>query len=717
MDKKPLRFQVAPHIVQDLGLNLYTSLPRVLVEFVANAYDADSPGARIYLDLDKIQQARKIVKKKWELEIEEGKGQADFDIKKILPLEERTLPCAVQIVIKDTGQGMSRADLQDKFLVAGRRRREEENSPRSTEGRILMGRKGLGKLAGFGIAHTVTLISRKKGEGHATRITLDYEELIKKRVTQEVVIPDEILVDGGQIDPHGTTVILSNLVYEPMKSGVQTIAHAIGDHFSLITSDEFDITLNDNPVTGTPREFVYAYPQPSLHPEKMIEYGYKTDDGIEVSFQYRIRFTGEGKHLTARERGVRVYAHKRLASAPDLLELSTGIHGFRNTHYLDGVVSADFIDDNPGVDYIATDRHTLRWESALLTPMREFLTDEMKDACNEYQKVRDEKAGEIVKKDPFTSDLIEKSGLPQHRKRLAYRFAAMLAPLCEKEIAGEEYRNRLSIFMDGLGQGDILKGLKDLAAKKNPDFDRVVAQMTDLTARELGDFMRFIQGRLDGIDILRRLYKEVDFRKPKNENKLHELLKRCPWLINPTFSQFLTSNRTENELNARLAKELKIGTYVSDKYDPTSKDEVEEGGTNKRPDLVFLLSNKGLRRVVIVELKAPNTYLHIDHLQQLKDYVRRAEDWLSEQGKEKKSYKVEGYLIGSKASANVKSEKVAALRYDIEKEMEKSDWTVFDIGEVLEQTEAAHQDLLDVYSRSIEAEESASEERRAEAAL
>jgi len=47
---KPLRFVVAPHIVQDLGLNLYTSLPRALVEFVSNSYDADSPLASIEMD-------------------------------------------------------------------------------------------------------------------------------------------------------------------------------------------------------------------------------------------------------------------------------------------------------------------------------------------------------------------------------------------------------------------------------------------------------------------------------------------------------------------------------------------------------------------------------------------------------------------------------------------------------------------------------------------
>jgi hypothetical protein len=53
----PLRFHVAPHILQDLGLNPYPTLPRVLVELVSNAYDADSASVRITFDTEKIQQA------------------------------------------------------------------------------------------------------------------------------------------------------------------------------------------------------------------------------------------------------------------------------------------------------------------------------------------------------------------------------------------------------------------------------------------------------------------------------------------------------------------------------------------------------------------------------------------------------------------------------------------------------------------------------------
>ena len=73
LPKVKLKFKVAPHIVEDLGLNLYTSLPRVLVEFIANAYDADSPFATIRMDKDRIDAERKVLKVRWE----EAKAKAE----------------------------------------------------------------------------------------------------------------------------------------------------------------------------------------------------------------------------------------------------------------------------------------------------------------------------------------------------------------------------------------------------------------------------------------------------------------------------------------------------------------------------------------------------------------------------------------------------------------------------------------------------------------
>ncbi len=122
-----LRFKVAPHLVQDLGLNLYTSLGRVLAEFVANAHDADSNHADIRIDFGKIEAERKKLSAEWKLE----QAKAEAAGKKVaatlvLPLGQRTLPASVTIEIEDRGCGMSRRDFQTCFLVVGRRRRDED---------------------------------------------------------------------------------------------------------------------------------------------------------------------------------------------------------------------------------------------------------------------------------------------------------------------------------------------------------------------------------------------------------------------------------------------------------------------------------------------------------------------------------------------------------------------------------------------------------------
>lgn len=717
----PLRFRVAPHIVQDLGLNLYTTLPRVLVEFVANAYDADSPDVSIEIDFAKIKAGREELKKQWEHEqIEEqyakkagstdtpiGDAVSDsptetaVDAARRMDLTERTLSEDIQIVVTDHGFGMSREDLADKFLIAGRRRREAENNVRTPKERLIMGRKGLGKLAGFGVARVVELITRKEGERHATKIRMDYDELIKKRVAEEIEVEEELLTDGGGVEPHGTKIILSKLVYGPLGSRTTTIAHEIGDNFALIKPEEFAIDLNKTPITPTPRDFDFVYPNPQLPQDQMVKYGYTTEEGKEVNYEYRIRFTLPSQQLNARERGVRVYAHDRLASAPDLLDLKTGIHGFNNTHYLDGIVQANFIDDDPAVDYIATDRQSLRWESNLLEQMRIHLSTEMENACKEYQKFRETDSKVKVRKDPFTRDLVNKAKLPKHKKNLAYRIAAALAAVSGNGLEDENYKTQLPIFVDGLIQGNILKTLADLAGSENPDFHRLAGQIIELTNNELGDFLRIVDGRLSAIDALKTICDNVDFQAANNEKELHDLLHKSPWLIDPTFTQFLISNETEETLNKKLYEELKVGNATPVDYDPTVPSEVNPLETNKRPDLVFLLANKGLKRLVIVELKAPNTMLHIDHLDQLKDYMRKAKEWLDLKGYT--GYEVSGYLIGS-LKPTTASDKVKKLKYAMDTEIAPK-WQVFDIMHLLDRTQEAHQELWEVYSKSLLADD------------
>ncbi len=178
-----------------------------------------------------------------------------------------------------------------------------------------MGRKGVGKLAGFGVAHKVTITTRKKGEKHATRIVLDYDEIGKYRTTNDIVIPDEVLTDGGGIPATGgTEIMLSALLHEPLRSQQETIERSLSDHFWLIGATAFKIKLNGIPISGGEIKYRYAWPSPNIPANQSIDASVETEDKLSFKFKYRLRFRAES--LKGRERGVRVYSHGRL-DVPD----------------------------------------------------------------------------------------------------------------------------------------------------------------------------------------------------------------------------------------------------------------------------------------------------------------------------------------------------------------------------------------------------------------
>src|SRR4051794_14492391 len=78
---------------------------------------------------------------------------------------------------------MTREQARDAYLVVGRRRRLETGSDESEGGRKLHGRKGIGKLAAFGTAKILELMSLRDGE--LTAFRLNYDEIRKLKPDQD----------------------------------------------------------------------------------------------------------------------------------------------------------------------------------------------------------------------------------------------------------------------------------------------------------------------------------------------------------------------------------------------------------------------------------------------------------------------------------------------------------------------------------------------------
>lgn len=675
MNPRSLYFVVAPHIVQDLGLNLYTTLPRVLAEFVANAHDADAPEVDVRMDFDAIKAAREALRA-------EGATES-------VPLAERELPSHLALTITDNGHGMSREEVQKRFLIAGRRRREEEKTERSPGRRILMGRKGLGKLAGFGVAKRMVVTTRREEDDYATRIELDYDTLIKTPADRGIEAPAERGIEvpteeiRTELPPSGTEVVLRRLVFEPVKSQRKTIETALANHFRFVVGNDFTIRVNGDPIPPAEPVLEYEWPESGTLPGELVTASVDVGDG-QKDIQYRVRFTK--KSLAARDRGIRIYASGRLAAAPDLLGLDSGMHGFRLTDYIDAIAIANFIDQER-TEYIATDRRSLRWDTYFLSGLKEFLTARMKAAVVAYQGERDKTIAWSVRNNKETRRIIAQARLSVPRRRTAMQVAIVLAKHLEKGLDDQEYSRNLEILTQGLGQGTVLQDLATMASGEVPGLGELRNAVLHLVARETSELVRFAEGRMAAIEALKKVVEEVDFRRSNREKDIQGLFESAPWLIDSIFTRLVTANQWLDTTYQRLAKHLRIREFATD-------------GDETRADLVFLVTAGAASEITIVELKAANEPLILDHLTQLERYMRKAEKFLDEH--DRSNVRVRGMLIGSRDSGS-SSEKVEDLNDRIRKFQATSHWRVRELTEVLDLTERAHADLIEIY-RKIEAE-------------
>lgn len=225
--------------------------------------------------------------------------------------------------------------------------------------------------------------------------------------------------------------------------------------------------------------------------------------GQQYGLRYRIRFTPAKGQLKSGENGVRLYAHNRLACAPMLFGVTSSSTGYKYTSYLDGVVVADFVDEQQ-TDYIGTNRQGLRWDTPLLADLHQFIHDEIKNALKAYYNTKADTITALVNSDDFTKQTIGRAELPEHRRKMAFQIAVVLANADPDEVQSRFYTKSLPIVVNGLSRGDILRTISDLAEQDVPELTDVIAEITELTKQEFGDFLSLIQGRLDGIGVLKK---------------------------------------------------------------------------------------------------------------------------------------------------------------------------------------------------------------------
>lgn len=680
-------------MLEALGINMYTTLGKCLVEFIANAYDSDATYIDITIPGEKIDAARRAARARAREQVERGERER-FDVL-LEPLEE-----SLVVTIQDDGHGMSWKEIQDKYLPLNRKRRAvdgKESSLKSENGRrFVMGRKGLGKLAGFGAAENVEVRSKRKGDDFATTITMRDEVLKVSENVTDVPIPARY-EDGLNVEEHGTRITLSGLKSDAMRERLDTLKGAIAEAFFGIRPEEFAIKINGDPVVAEDPDYAMEWPE-ARGEDGFATHKFTVDDVGEISFRYMVGF--RKKNLPARKRGARIYCNNRLAGGPSLFELPTGMHSFHSTDYLECVVEANEL-DRAGVDFINTNRSQLREDNEVVRRLISEITALMRSSINAHAKFKLDAAEKEIAADS-TGKMITTiiDDLPRKTQKAARKLLTTIA--AEFGVDSDDFRELAPVVINSMNATEVLADLVHLRA--NPATIAVVAaHLKDLREIELDDALKLFRARRNGITALQTLMArgEEEWNKKGIEAELHSLLKRNPWLIRPELSTYLTSDQDMNKVVSQIAKALNI-----DEFAPIIDEDKED---ETRPDLVFLMSDPiqdGPFVLNVVELKTPSKALTIEHFRQLNDYMFKVRKWAAKHVGHAVSGR--GYLIGAMPLAETTAQGQLQLLEEYARQGALSEIRIIGIRELINESRAIHIEAI----KAFEAQEVADEEER-----
>lgn len=538
-DELVMRFD--PNTIQHLGVQMYSTLPPVISEVVANSYDANAENVTIQLD--------------------------DIGEKKI--------------VVVDDGHGMTFDELNPKFLLIGKNRRERDNTGLSIgKKRPILGKKGLGKLSFFGIAGLITIETVK--DSNLNEFSMDLDDL--KNSTGEY--KPKIVKKNTAVDyQNGTTVRLSKLKRKsPFLPG--DIARSLARTFLVFDEEDFNVEIIHNgkkimDVTtdlryeGIPTQFTWQLPIKGLN-----------------TYEYSSKIKGEiissSNTIPSNMRGVALFSRGKLVNEHSFYDVKATSHGYA---YITGWLDVSFIDEWDK-DVISTNRRTLNWEDEDTAILREYINKLINLVYNEQREKKAEKKKEVIKK--VTGVDIDQwiNTLPKHDGKLARK---IVDTIVRSEELDEQKAGDLVMYVKDSFQ---FESFKEFATEMDDieeiSDENLVKLLQDWKLIEAREFYKISLVRIETIN----KFEEYIKQNAKEIPTMHNFLKQFPWLLDPRIIEF--------------RDEVYYSSLLKEKY--PENDELE---TDRRIDfLCTSLANS----LFVIELKRPHHKVQEKDIVQANDY-------------------------------------------------------------------------------------------------
>ncbi|MEJ5946564.1 ATP-binding protein [Pseudokineococcus basanitobsidens] len=506
-----------------------------------------------------------------------------------VPMPQQYDPATSAMTVTDDGSGMTADQVDDDYLVIGRNRRAAGQSPPS--GRKVMGRKGVGKLAGFGLARKMQLTTWRGGT--ATTFELDGAALKADRGTAEqLTVPGTVEAVAPDVPhPSGTTVTMRTLKHKTPVD-IDGLHRALARRFSRTVLGSMAVTVNGEPL----RE-----PVLDLQSREPAEGATTEDIGGGRTVTWWAGFSS--KVLPPELQGFTVLVHDKTAQAPPYFfgveGTASGQHG---TKYLTGVIEADYLDDgtDDDSDRISTDRQEIDWDDEDAAALKTWGDRLTRRLLRSRVEKREQDAERQVDDDPALKERIgalDPTSAAQVRRFVRALGAADTAdervrPLADTIIRAYEYRQF----------HDFIEELDDAA--ENPEqLELALTYLRGWKVLESRAILEVVKGRLDIVDKFHSMIvnDSAETAPARGSENLHDLIADYPWLINPDW-QVLAEEKT-------LTKQLR-----------------EWGARDTAPEdrsRYDFLALEGGGDTVVIEIKRAGHPVELKDLQQIERYVDR----------------------------------------------------------------------------------------------
>jgi hypothetical protein len=578
-NKNPFKLKISLNVLNHLGIKLYSNVPAVLSEIIANAWDADAELVTVDTSIEDT------------------------------------------IVIQDTGHGMSFDDINDKYLNIGYNRRTSGGAKTPKYDRDVMGRKGIGKLSLFSIADEITIETLKEGEANA--FFLDAKEIERKLVeeeegegeVEELLLPKidtDLSVEGTKITLKKLKKNINSLTNESLKKRVARRFGILGvehDFIVKINNDEVLITDRDYFhkieylwYLGNKSEKYKDYCDPSK-----LKFSEKRDNEITVEGINKELFgwigtvtsSGDLKDNTVNLNKVVITVRGKVAQEDIMEDFSeAGIF----SKYIIGEINADFLDEDDKDDIATTSRQDIKKEDPRYIALKLYVQEQIKHIQSTWTALRNEEGLEKAKQYKVIDDWYDELGSDDKKKA-----KKLFGKINELKLDNEE--DRKIFFRHGILAFETLKYKENLDLLDTIDVDnlenftKVFSEHNDIEAS------MYYQITKSRIEIIEKLMGYVD------DNELEEIVQRHLyenlWLLDPSWDR-----ATENPIIEESVK------TAFEALDLKLDQEIKDG----RVDIRY---KKTAGKHIIIELKRPGRKVStVELILQIEKYRDKLQDIL-----------------------------------------------------------------------------------------